>query len=390
MLICTIVAVDGDNADFGLCGVSSSRRIQPQLPTEDGVLVTTFPHLSQHLAKSVWASRGWTYQEAVLSRRCLFFTSDQVYFACRTSLHCEAALQSSSSDHLGPDIMNANLQFSFRFNGENIPPKKRRVGRHLKEYTSRSLTFDSDVLNAFKGILSAENTYAYHGLPFGDILDHNVDSAFAWALAWRSTGHLPKREAARRRESRPTWSWTSLVSQIECPLEVYGHGLIFFVEDQDKQLIRITDFYQRATKAREKVIPERSKYLHIEGHVVKVRLQSVKESGKFAAHPVNETLFPHGLFKVPLEQYGHSPKQDGEAFLDLPNDETLHDRLHKEEWNAVQLSWARDGSYWMLLDWIGSTAHRIGLIKFEHRHVDGEEFDEMRPWIPERRTIRIE
>src|ERR1700677_1024332 len=37
--------------------------------------------------------RGWTYQEAILSRRCLIFTDQQVYFVCRLTTSCEAVTE---------------------------------------------------------------------------------------------------------------------------------------------------------------------------------------------------------------------------------------------------------------------------------------------------------
>jgi hypothetical protein len=89
--VATLVAVTGENADAGLPGVSSiPRDRQPQAKTNVGLLVSTLPHISYYLSRSTWAKRGWTYQEAILSHRCLSFTTAQVYFVCRTSSRCES------------------------------------------------------------------------------------------------------------------------------------------------------------------------------------------------------------------------------------------------------------------------------------------------------------
>jgi hypothetical protein len=147
--------------------------------------------------------------------RCLFFTSDQVYFVSTTTLLCEAVLQSSKADPgdfqqaLGPGIMGVEAQPTFRLNRNSVPD----LYRHLKEYTSRSPTFDSDALNAFKGIISAGRLYAYYGLSVSGTLF--TDAAFGSALSWRSTRFSPRREATRHRFGFPAWSWTSLISQIE-------------------------------------------------------------------------------------------------------------------------------------------------------------------------------
>lgn len=38
---------------------------------------------------SVFASRGWVFQERALSRRTIHFTSTQLYWECGKGVHCE-------------------------------------------------------------------------------------------------------------------------------------------------------------------------------------------------------------------------------------------------------------------------------------------------------------
>jgi hypothetical protein len=40
---------------------------------------------------SIWNSRGWTFQEALLSQRCLVFCANQVYFTCN-GMTCRDAM----------------------------------------------------------------------------------------------------------------------------------------------------------------------------------------------------------------------------------------------------------------------------------------------------------
>jgi hypothetical protein len=71
----TIVASAGHNAEFGLPGAGPTpRKAQPSTVTRNQKLLSTLPSLSHALKESAWITRGWPYQEAVLSRRCLFFT----------------------------------------------------------------------------------------------------------------------------------------------------------------------------------------------------------------------------------------------------------------------------------------------------------------------------
>ncbi|KAK0506853.1 hypothetical protein JMJ35_010707 [Cladonia borealis] len=85
----TIVPVEADSAGSGFRGVSSPRSNQIRFWTNAGLLVFTFPHISYQLILSIWLTRGWTYQEAFLSRSCIFFTEDQFYFACRSDYQSE-------------------------------------------------------------------------------------------------------------------------------------------------------------------------------------------------------------------------------------------------------------------------------------------------------------
>ena len=78
-----IVAAAGDDGAYGLPGVASrSRRPQPFAKVQAATLVSTLGHPHCSISTSKWASRGWTYQEAVLSRRKLVFTDHQAYFKC--------------------------------------------------------------------------------------------------------------------------------------------------------------------------------------------------------------------------------------------------------------------------------------------------------------------
>ncbi|KAF2469971.1 HET-domain-containing protein, partial [Lindgomyces ingoldianus] len=89
----TIVAGAGEDDRHGLPGAGSEpllpRCTQPAARIGDITVVSTLPEISHFLGKSRWATRGWTYQEAVLSRRCLMFFPTHVFFVCRTMCRSE-------------------------------------------------------------------------------------------------------------------------------------------------------------------------------------------------------------------------------------------------------------------------------------------------------------
>ncbi|KAF2098868.1 HET-domain-containing protein [Rhizodiscina lignyota] len=83
----TIIAL-GPDAESGLPGISTIRETQPSVGLHDFHLFSTKPHPHLAIRNSTWSQRGWTFQEAVLSRRRLVFTEHQVYFEC-CAMNCQ-------------------------------------------------------------------------------------------------------------------------------------------------------------------------------------------------------------------------------------------------------------------------------------------------------------
>ncbi|KAF1979321.1 HET-domain-containing protein, partial [Bimuria novae-zelandiae CBS 107.79] len=86
----TIVSL-GDNATVGLPGVDNGPSRYPQVAAEFGSLklLSRCPKLESEIQNSKWSTRGWTYQEGLFSRRCIFFSQHQVYFHCNGMLCTE-------------------------------------------------------------------------------------------------------------------------------------------------------------------------------------------------------------------------------------------------------------------------------------------------------------
>ncbi|KAH4613338.1 hypothetical protein HBH82_016160 [Parastagonospora nodorum] len=212
----TIVSLSGKDASAGLPGVrEESRRVrQCSVTISPWQLSAKLPELSVALQKSKWHTRAWTFQEAILSKRCLYFSDDQVYFQCQSGYYTEDCHGDQTRHEWGSGFSNPFKQkvpestdsFFSTFNVYN---------NLVKGYSSRQHTFNSDSLNAFQGVLSSFNTlYGWHflsALP-EDVLD--------LALLWRPmvTADLRPRESfncARDAACRtPTWCWTSWIGDI--------------------------------------------------------------------------------------------------------------------------------------------------------------------------------
>jgi hypothetical protein len=202
----TIIAASGKSVQESLSGWRPETR--PDMESDTVILapdlrVGILPFFDLELMDCSSASRGWTYQEGVLSRRCLVFLNGHVFFSCQADVWREDIM--AETDELRP------------FEGANTLGRSssewplRRFSQHVEVYTSRNLTHDKDIGHAFAGIqanlaTSMANTRFWYGLPA---------SAFDWALLWSATD--TGMEA--RREGFPTWSWMSLKKRVLLPVD---------------------------------------------------------------------------------------------------------------------------------------------------------------------------
>ena len=88
----TIAAGSGRHADHGLQGVSIPRRYRQHSEVVKGLrLAVCLPKFNEldSGANLHWNTRGWTFQEKLLSRRLLLFTDYQVYFRCSNAIWAE-------------------------------------------------------------------------------------------------------------------------------------------------------------------------------------------------------------------------------------------------------------------------------------------------------------
>lgn len=169
------------------------------------------------LKESAWNSRGWTFQEAILSRRCLFFTEEQASLVCRK----EHTVESIS-------LVTESLQWGAEFDifrviaGADLPAVYWSFDSFVNHYQQRQLSFDSDALNAFKGLLSLAPTQSYYGILLPRSTEKHTDlgTAFAFGLLWRA--REIEEHPGELRKHFPSWSWLSR-RHIRIDSELIGH-----------------------------------------------------------------------------------------------------------------------------------------------------------------------
>jgi hypothetical protein len=217
----TIISAAGQDESYGLPGVGARDRPQQFLAQLDGATIirdSMDPH--QVISKSHWSTRGWTFQEALLSRRRLVFTDDQVYFQCNTmncfeSNHCPLDEIHVKNKSKTLEAIRAGIfgQGKYRFYGKLVRDKEslneslRRYLANVENYTSRNLRFDEDSLNAFQGIIKqfSQERYAFNhvwGLAYPSNGPRSLD-IFVHSLTWMHR----KETKARRRKLFPSWTW---------------------------------------------------------------------------------------------------------------------------------------------------------------------------------------
>lgn len=169
---------------------------------------------------SLWNTRGWTFQERVLSRRRVYITDFQVIFECSQGHASEemtwvpqpppkdlkkffgqdSRIRLREQLHIrafSPSEGSAGSWVYHRTNAVSLP----EYFSVVEDYTCRQLSFGSDILNAFSGVGNALSqalqTKTVFGLP---------EKYLPQAMMWSCYG-----DATTRPETPqiPSWSWAS-------------------------------------------------------------------------------------------------------------------------------------------------------------------------------------
>ncbi|KJZ74153.1 hypothetical protein HIM_06384 [Hirsutella minnesotensis 3608] len=157
----TIVAASGEGVQDGMAGVSVARQChQLSLKTERGLFTTTLLRSDVEVASSRWASRAWTYQEGLLSRRRLVLGPSQAYYQCR-ALHCHESV--ALPLRLAPGVNLGRV-----FPSDDAARRPARLREHIESFMARDMARTEDRLDAFRGVLRSFSRIV--GLPVDHFL----------------------------------------------------------------------------------------------------------------------------------------------------------------------------------------------------------------------------
>lgn len=144
-------------------------------------------------------SRGWTFQEELLSRRYLSFETTQTYLRCGSILHHECGRQEDLLKIQSPFMEGERL---LQYGGWS---------EIVMRYSSRNLTKTSDKLPALSG-LAHEYQARWEDEYCAGLWRRDLWKSLLWRRDEKFTVPEPRRPAEYR---APSWSWASMDGRIE-------------------------------------------------------------------------------------------------------------------------------------------------------------------------------
>ena len=211
-----ILAVPFQGAEQGLPGLSAQRMPWQRVENVGRMkLATTLPSLEMTIVTSKWNSRTWTFQEGLLSSRCIIFGPEQVFFECAEMACCESIrepdLEMSEKDHLIPYRSRLRNPFLDTYDFNSL------YWRLVRDYTGRDMSLASDSLNAFSaftGEFERAGVKLRWGIPITLSSQHLLWEHEPWGF----------RDISRRR-GFPSWSWAGWqgTAAMNVPLNEVSH-----------------------------------------------------------------------------------------------------------------------------------------------------------------------
>lgn len=205
----TIIAAAGNGPGYGLPGVTTTTRPkQPSFRVGGDCLLAPIIQPESEITDSKWATRGWTFQEGILSRRRLVFTKHQVFFQCQEDQYLETVYSSLKTiECIHSDV------FRNKVGHDSNPSSVMR--EYITNYMQRDFTKHDDALNAFRGILQRckeidPPVVGLYGVPvfqpkrrYLATMEIPDTTRMVITLSW----HLYFPDGVQRRRVFPSWTW---------------------------------------------------------------------------------------------------------------------------------------------------------------------------------------
>lgn len=202
----TIVAANSSNCNESFL---RPRRSGAPVPKLSGQVWVRKKHDHENLETAPLFSRGWAYQERLLSTRMVIFGNEELYWECKTDQLCECGSQDGK-------MQARPLKRQWK-PGESYHWQS--VERHdywhecIAAFTSCKLTFCKDKLPALSGIASRSKSHS-DDIYLAGLWKDRLIRDLCWQQNDDSKRTLPTVYRA------PTWSWASIDAQIINQFEI--------------------------------------------------------------------------------------------------------------------------------------------------------------------------
>ncbi|KAH8680519.1 heterokaryon incompatibility protein-domain-containing protein [Xylariales sp. PMI_506] len=260
---CNMAAVASENSKGGFFRARiNTSKIIPQtveVPSTSGIWagrkwrIMPSDGWADKLLNQVLYHRGWVFQERILSPRILHFSEEQIFWDCATLSACETfpdrlpepldglaaterhwrerlqavqkvqKVQPHSGADRGGDTRNHMSYYPVSFSGSANDSIETFWRRAIRDYTACELTKQEDRLAAIWGVAKHVRDQMRHDLGSAEeygagLWSSNLEEQLAWrVLPDSSGGSAPRCERRPATLCRlfPSWSWASVVGQID-------------------------------------------------------------------------------------------------------------------------------------------------------------------------------
>ncbi|KAH6664202.1 heterokaryon incompatibility protein-domain-containing protein [Halenospora varia] len=266
----TIIAATGEDPTYGLPGVSLRKRKPQHLTACSKIgkhfLISAESWPKEAVEETKWKTRAWTYQEALLSRRRLVFTEQQMYFECYGMYCCESVHFPLQTMHR-KDMQGFKSVFcSEKLVGifpKGVGTTSIEIVRRIEEYSELNLTNPSDILWGMLGIFNAfqRSRLGIHhclGIPILPSMAQRAKPIEGWTPSMGFFFGLfwDLQERSERRNGFPSWSWTGWYGPVNWkwadtmtwPEVTIDPGVRLSVELIDGQILKWEAFQEINTK----------------------------------------------------------------------------------------------------------------------------------------------
>jgi hypothetical protein len=321
----TIIAAGAMDAGSGLIGISRPRRSTQTRGQYNDLSLLTFSILPWQILMFFegWNTRGWTFQEGFFSQRRLVFTDQQVLFDCDEGVISE-------------DLQHSQIQYGSSLEKWQLDAEKNSVYELTTSYTQRNLTYDTDILNAFDGVLEE---FGHQNPPirshWGVPLPRDGSGYFNGMLIGLCWSHTVQSGDSYRRPGFPSWSWAGWRHEIGMSYRLrmkydtaltVAHGLTIQLERQDGLVQAWSTFEQASPSSTHRHLYSQRISLSAPSLVVLLRKDSFRMYS-------SQTTAPVGLFEAHNAKVVRNEEDDcweGDVELDNPF-ETIGLSHHIEE-----------------------------------------------------------